>query len=79
MNASLLNIFQYLEACIKEALRKFPSVPAFARQIDKDLEVAQKNGKKCTIPKNAIFAMHPYFLHRNEDHWPEPEKFDPQV
>ena len=38
-----------------------------------------KNGETSIIPKGAIFATHPFYLHRNENHWPNPEKFDPQV
>ena len=62
----------------KETLRKFPSVPVFAREIDEDLEVT-RNGKTFTIPKGAICSIPCYKLHRDERHWKDPEEFDPAV
>jgi len=71
-----LDKLTYLEAVTKETLRKFPSVPVFAREIDEDLEVT-RNGKTFTIPKGAICSIPCYKLHRDERHWKDPEEFDP--
>jgi cytochrome P450 family 4 len=34
-----LNEMKYLECCVKEALRLYPSVPVIARQIKEDLNI----------------------------------------
>ncbi len=59
-----LSRMRYLEACIKEALRLFPSVPVMGRQLLDDLEV---DGE--TAPKGATAIVFTYLLHRNETVW----------
>ena len=36
-----LRDLKYLECCIKEALRLFPSVPIFTRESDKEVEIGE--------------------------------------
>jgi cytochrome P450 family 4 len=36
-----LNQMKYLECCIKEALRLYPSVPIIARQIKEDVNIGR--------------------------------------
>jgi cytochrome P450 family 4 len=38
-----LNSMKYLECCIKEALRLYPSVPVIARQINEDINIGKFN------------------------------------
>lgn len=38
-----LKKLKYLERCIKEALRLRPSVPHFARKVEKDIEISAKS------------------------------------
>lgn len=64
---------KYLEACIKEALRIYPSVPFIGRRLTKDLELDDK----VMIPVGCIVFIHIYFLHRDPKVFPDPEKFDP--
>ncbi|XP_014206431.1 cytochrome P450 4C1-like isoform X2 [Copidosoma floridanum] len=63
----------YLEMCIKESLRLYPSAPFISRRITKDLKL-----KNHIIPKGAITHVHIYDLHRDKNFWSEPEKFDPE-
>ncbi|XP_014206462.1 cytochrome P450 4C1-like [Copidosoma floridanum] len=67
-----LQQLQYLERCIKESLRLYPSVPFISRSITEDLHL-----KNYLIPKGAIAHVHIYDLHRNPYIWPEPNKYDP--
>ncbi|KRX93607.1 Cytochrome P450 4V2, partial [Trichinella pseudospiralis] len=62
----------YLECCLKEALRLFPSVPLFARFINEDFDIGG-----LTIPSGSEVIVSPYGVHRDPRHWPDPEIFDP--
>ncbi|XP_075213713.1 cytochrome P450 4C1-like [Lycorma delicatula] len=63
---------RYLENCIKEALRLFPSVPIIARKLTEN-EVIDGY----TLPKGSDVLVFPYVLHRDKTQFPNPEKFDP--
>ncbi|KAK2577279.1 hypothetical protein KPH14_003416 [Odynerus spinipes] len=63
---------QYLERCIKEALRLHPSVPFISRSTPEDLQL-----KKFLIPSGTVVHVHIYELHRDPNFWPNPDVFDP--
>ncbi|KAJ8670667.1 hypothetical protein QAD02_001926 [Eretmocerus hayati] len=63
----------YLEMCIKESLRLYPSVPFISRKLGQDLQLS-----KYLIPAGAIVHVHIYDLHRDANFWTEPNKFDPE-
>ncbi|KAE8746742.1 Cytochrome P450 CYP4c [Frankliniella occidentalis] len=63
---------KYLECCIKEALRLYPSVPAFARSLREDTQIGPY-----TVPAGTTAMLVIYMLHRNAEVFPEPEVFDP--
>ncbi|KAJ8675053.1 hypothetical protein QAD02_010839 [Eretmocerus hayati] len=67
-----LQHFVYLERCIKESLRMFPSVPMIGRKMVEDLRF-----KNFMAPKGSHLVMHINHVHRDPEFWPEPEKFDP--
>ncbi|XP_023703488.1 cytochrome P450 4c3 isoform X4 [Cryptotermes secundus] len=67
-----LNSMKYLECCIKEALRLYPSVPVIARQLNEDIKVAHY-----TVPAGTTALVLTYMLHRNPETFPQPEKFNP--
>ncbi|XP_046392776.1 cytochrome P450 4c3 isoform X2 [Ischnura elegans] len=67
-----LQDMQYLECCIKDALRLYPSVPLIARQLKEDAEIAGY-----TVPAGTTTLIVTYMLHRNPKIWPTPEKFNP--
>ncbi|KAM7348107.1 cytochrome P450 4s3 [Cochliomyia hominivorax] len=62
----------YLEAVIKETLRIYPSVPFFSRSVKKDLNVGS-----LVVPKGVSVNILTYAVHRDEQNFPNPEKFDP--
>eukprot|EP01027_Heterolobosea_sp_BB2_P010339 GEZU01015177.1.p1 GENE.GEZU01015177.1~~GEZU01015177.1.p1 ORF type:complete len:380 (-),score=97.34 GEZU01015177.1:410-1549(-) len=62
----------YLTQVIKETLRLFPTVGVNARQAIKDVQV---NGY--SFPKGTYFLVATSMIHRQEEHWPNPLKFDP--
>nr|UOU03249.1 cytochrome P450 3049E2-1 [Brachionus rubens] len=63
----------YTTAVFKEALRKWPPVPAISRNSQE--EVVINNFK---IPKRTWFYVAPFQLGRNEIYFPEPEEFIPE-
>ncbi|KAI8127249.1 putative cytochrome P450 4aa1 [Lucilia cuprina] len=68
-----LRDMRYMEMCIKESLRLYPSVPLIARKLGEDVRLA-----KYTLPAGSNVFICPYATHRLEHIYPEPEKFDPE-
>ncbi|XP_042196880.1 cytochrome P450 3A8-like [Callorhinchus milii] len=64
---------EYMEMVISETLRLIPPAPRLDRQCKKDIQI---NG--VTIPKDTIVSIPAYVLHRDPEHWPEPEEFRPE-
>jgi cytochrome P450 len=73
VNSEDLKQLKYLECCIKEALRLFPSVPGIARAVNEDFRMGSY-----TIPKGATLFVYPYALHRNEEIFSDPEVYRPE-
>ncbi|CAB0041942.1 unnamed protein product [Trichogramma brassicae] len=67
-----LQKMNYLERCIKETIRLYPSVPMIARRIDEDLQL-----KNCLVPQGSNVFVHIFNCHRDPHFWLEPDKFDP--
>ncbi|KAK0082046.1 hypothetical protein PV326_007366, partial [Microctonus aethiopoides] len=64
--------FTYLERCIKESLRLFPSVPLISREVTEELKL-----KHCVLPKGTILNISIFDVHRDPNFWPRPNIFDP--
>ncbi|RZC34622.1 p450 domain containing protein, partial [Asbolus verrucosus] len=68
-----LQSMKYLERCIKESLRLYPSVHFITRTLGADLTM--HNG--AFLPKDTIIVIHIYDIHHDPNTYPDPEKFDP--
>ncbi|CAH1100871.1 unnamed protein product [Psylliodes chrysocephalus] len=68
-----LSELKYMERCIKESLRLYPSVPVIGRVTGEYI----KSQSGYTIPKGCIINLSIYDMHRNPAIWENPEKFDP--
>lgn len=67
-----LREMKYLEQCIKESLRLYPSVPLIARKTTENIKMGD-----VILPNGSDVFFLPYATHRIPHIYPEPEKFDP--
>ncbi|XP_055380309.1 cytochrome P450 4d1-like [Condylostylus longicornis] len=70
---SHLNNLSYIELCVKETLRMYPSVPIIGREIKEESVI---NGK--TIPAGTNVGISPLQLGFDENLYPNPEEFIPE-
>jgi cytochrome P450 len=63
---------QYTSQVINEVLRLYPPAWTIARNA-----VADDSVMGYRVVRGAIVLISPYFAHRQEEFWPEPERFDP--
>ncbi|KAH8033128.1 hypothetical protein HPB51_007745 [Rhipicephalus microplus] len=68
-----VNQLKYLECCIKETLRLFPSIPLIGRHLEEDLVI---DGYR--IPKGANVYINLFSLHQNPKYFKDPESFIPE-
>lgn len=74
----LLQKMKYLDQVICESLRKWPPVGLADRICVKDYVYDDGNGKKFQIEEGVSILIPTYGLHRDEQFYPNPEKFDPE-
>ncbi|ETN67528.1 cytochrome P450 4g15 [Anopheles darlingi] len=65
---------KYLERVIFETLRMYPPVPIIARKLNEDVQLASRS---YTVPAGTTVVIGTYKIHRREDLYPEPERFNP--
>ncbi|TCD06399.1 cytochrome P450 [Erythrobacteraceae bacterium CFH 75059] len=64
---------QLTEMAFKEALRMIPPVPSLPRRALRAFEFGGYH-----IPAGAPVSVSPAMVHHLEEHWPEPDRFDPE-
>ncbi|XP_046449158.1 cytochrome P450 4c3-like isoform X2 [Daphnia pulex] len=64
---------KYLECCIKETLRLYPSVPAVMRSLTEDIDIGGY-----TLPAGVSVALMIYGMHHSPLVYPDPEAFKPE-
>lgn len=80
---SSLKSCQYLQWCMNETLRLFPTVPVNSRRSVKDTTIPRGGGpdglSPLFIPKGTEVNYCVYAMHRNKDLWgPDAEEFKPE-
>uniref|UniRef100_A0A1I7W998 Cytochrome P450 n=1 Tax=Heterorhabditis bacteriophora TaxID=37862 RepID=A0A1I7W998_HETBA len=71
-NLKLIKIYIYIYIYIVESLRLYPSVPIIMRKLGCD----QKLGG-IVVPEGTHILLNQYMVHRDPNHWIDPDKFDP--
>lgn len=67
--------FKYLDMVVNEALRKYPPIPIPMRKCRTTYKIP---GTELIIPEGTIVQVNLYSLQHDPDHFPDPEKFDPE-
>lgn len=67
------NHLKFMECCLKESIRLFPSLPAIQRTLSEEVRMGGY-----TLPAGTTVGVLIYALHRNADHFPDPEEFKPE-
>jgi cytochrome P450 len=62
----------YTQALLEETLRLYPPVWLFTRRAEQDDSLQDFD-----LPAGSDLYLSPFILHRTEELWPEPERFDP--
>lgn len=71
-----LHALAHTRRVIDETLRLYPPVWLFSRKaINSD--VFSSDNKDIDVPAGTDIFLSPYYLHRDERHWPNPDSFDP--
>lgn len=68
-----LREMRYLEMCIKETLRLYPSVPVIARKLGEEVRLGN-----VVLPAGSNVFISPFSTHRLPHIYPDPERFDPE-
>jgi len=68
-----LSYMKYLEYCMKETLRLYPSAPMFERKMSEDMKLGQY-----LIPAGCNLNIMAYGLHRNPRIYPNPTEYNPE-
>jgi cytochrome P450 len=72
LNYDDMTRLELTEMAFKEALRLIPPVPSIPRRALREFEFGGYR-----IPAGTGVGISPSAVHKDPDHWPEPEKFDP--
>ncbi|XP_025269073.1 cytochrome P450 4C1-like [Camponotus floridanus] len=72
LNMRLLQNLSYLDRCLKEALRLYPSVNFILRKTGNAVKL-----QSYIVPVGTSICLNIYGVHRDPNFWPNPEVFDP--
>ncbi|KAF5301578.1 hypothetical protein FQR65_LT08883 [Abscondita terminalis] len=74
-NSEAIGELSYVDKCLKESLRKYPTVPILTRECNKNYTNSLTGIK---IEKGTVVVMPALGIHRNPQFYPEPDVFDPE-
>lgn len=62
----------YCQQLLEETLRLYPPVWLFSRRAIEEDQIGDFD-----VPRGTDIYLSPYILHRSEEYWPDPNRFDP--
>lgn len=65
---------KFIDLCVKETLRKYPGLPILNRECTKTYPIP---GTKFTIEKGTAIVISLLGIHRDEQFFPEPNRYNP--
>lgn len=74
VTTSMVTELKYVECCLKEAMRLYPSVPVLGRRVGKGDPVIVDDRH---IPEGVWLIIHLMAMHRNPKYWPRAAQYDP--
>ncbi|KAL0134205.1 hypothetical protein PUN28_001196 [Cardiocondyla obscurior] len=72
LTMAALNDMPYLERCLKESLRLYPSVPLISRVLSEDVKI-----QSYLLPNGTVLHINIVDIHRDPNFWSNPNEFDP--
>jgi cytochrome P450 len=76
ITAEQLQQLKFIDAVIKESLRLWPPVCIVNREAQEDVVITHRE-KKLFFPRNTDIGLNIFLMHRDNNLFPEAEKFDP--
>ncbi len=73
LNVESLTAMTYTQQVLEETLRLYPPVWLFTRRSHEDDALDDYD-----VASGTDIYLSPFVLHRTEEYWPDPERFDPQ-
>ncbi|KAK4878864.1 hypothetical protein RN001_011370 [Aquatica leii] len=65
----------YMDKCVNETLRKYPPIPIHSRECTKTYKIPNSD---VVLKKGAYIFIPAYGVQRDPEHYPDPDKFDPE-
>ncbi|XP_068624567.1 cytochrome P450 6B5-like [Battus philenor] len=75
MTYEALSEMPYMDKVLAETLRLYPIVDPLQRRAQQDYTIP---GTEVTVKKGQLILISTHGIHRDEKHYPDPEKFDPE-
>ena len=78
LTIDIIEKLPYLEAVVKESLRRHPPGPLLGKQAVEDIKIPRINDEGfMTIPKRTMILIDTHAVNHNPRHWKEPEELKP--
>lgn len=71
-DAAAVNALPYLDAVLKETMRRRPVIAGIGRILTEDHRIGDR-----TLPRGTMVSPSIYLAHHDPEAWPEPRRFDP--
>jgi cytochrome P450 len=72
IDQDVLTAMEYTQQLLEETLRLYPPVWLFSRRAIADDELTDYD-----VEEGTDIYLSPYILHRTDEYWPDPDRFDP--